>query len=381
MKDGVLIGRGAADMKGGVAAFISAVARARAPERGAISLLITGDEEGEALDGTKRVVETLQAEGERIDHCLVGEPTSVSVLGDMVKIGRRGSPSTAGSPVEGVERPRGLPHHAATANPRARAHRPPAQPCSIRCGTRATTTASSPPTLEVTELQVGKPHQERDPASRPRPHQHPLHPALHRRGRWSSGSSGPARRREAAWGKGAITFEGPRLGRSLLHRRRPLHARCVASQAVRERPRAESPSSRRAGGTSDARFIRFICPVVELGLVGATMHKTDERVPVEELEGLTRRVYGGGDRRLFRPLSHDARDLSCQRHPEVVSRRIQHVRQIQARSAAPPDAQRERSLASSAALRSAFDPAPGAHLHQRSGERAHLPVQEGRGAA
>jgi succinyl-diaminopimelate desuccinylase len=90
VEDGVLIGRGAVDMKGGVAAWVAAVSRI--PEvPGSLSFLITGDEEGLALDGTRKVVEVLAEEGERIDHCVVGEPSSSRELGDMIKVGRRGS--------------------------------------------------------------------------------------------------------------------------------------------------------------------------------------------------------------------------------------------------------------------------------------------------
>jgi len=99
---GVLHGRGAVDMKSAIAAFVAAVSAVKTP--GSISFLITGDEEGMAQDGTKRVVEALAAEGEVIDHCIVGEPTSAARLGDMVKIGRRGSVN-AWITVDGVQGP------------------------------------------------------------------------------------------------------------------------------------------------------------------------------------------------------------------------------------------------------------------------------------
>src|SRR5690606_15454288 len=113
--DGVLYGRGAVDMKSAIAAFIAAVAATPDPP-GSLSLLITGDEEGVATDGTKKVVEALAAEGEVIDHCVVGEPTSAETFGDMVKIGRRGS-INAWITVEGKQGHVAYPHRAANPIP------------------------------------------------------------------------------------------------------------------------------------------------------------------------------------------------------------------------------------------------------------------------
>ena len=113
--DGVLFGRGAVDMKSAIAAFAAAVGRA-GHTPGSLSFLITGDEEGVALDGTKKVVEALAAEGEIIDHCIVGEPTSAAVFGDMVKVGRRGS-INAWITVEGVQGHVAYPHRAANPIP------------------------------------------------------------------------------------------------------------------------------------------------------------------------------------------------------------------------------------------------------------------------
>ncbi|MDO9223648.1 MAG: succinyl-diaminopimelate desuccinylase, partial [Caulobacter sp.] len=118
LADGVLIGRGAVDMKGGIAAFIGAVSAyldGHDP-KGSLSFLITGDEEGMAFDGTKRVVEVLAAEGEVIDHCIVGEPSSSARLGDMIKIGRRGS-INSWITVEGIQGHVAYPHRAANPVP------------------------------------------------------------------------------------------------------------------------------------------------------------------------------------------------------------------------------------------------------------------------
>jgi succinyl-diaminopimelate desuccinylase len=283
VKDGVLIGRGAADMKGGVAAFISAVARMPAPERGAISLLITGDEEGEALDGTKRVVEALQVEGERIDHCLVGEPTSVNILGDMVKIGRRGS-FNGWITVTGVEGHVAYPHRAANPVPVLVDLLHELQHTVFDEGYEG----FQPTNFEITELEVGNPTKNVIP---PRA-----------RGRINirftphfTGAGLVERLQarcaeiEAAWGKGTVRFEGRASGEAFYTGEGPFTQ--VVARAV-EGATGRKPELSTSGGTSDARFIRFLCPVVEFGLVGATMHKTDERVPVAELEALTRAYEG-----------------------------------------------------------------------------------------
>ena len=116
--EGLLTGRGAVDMKSAIAAFAAAASAviARGEPKGSLSLLITGDEEGVAIDGTVKVVEALMAEGERIDHCLVGEPTSAAVLGDMIKVGRRGS-LNAWITVEGRQGHVAYPHRAANPIP------------------------------------------------------------------------------------------------------------------------------------------------------------------------------------------------------------------------------------------------------------------------
>ncbi len=127
--DGELHGRGAVDMKGGVAAFVAAASTwlAAGEPRGSVSLIVTGDEEGPGHDGARRVVEALQADGERVDHCIVGEPTSAAVFGDMVKVGRRGQPARLVMTVDGVQGHAAYPHRAANpvpgADPVASLHR------------------------------------------------------------------------------------------------------------------------------------------------------------------------------------------------------------------------------------------------------------------
>ena len=277
----VLLGRGAVDMKGGVAAWIAAVARAGA-QPGSQSLLITGDEEGVAVNGTRRVVEALQAEGERIDACVVGEPTNVAVLGDMVKIGRRGS-FHAWVTVEGVQGHAAYPHRAA--NP---------VPVLIDALHRMTTAVLDegapgfqPSNLQVTELEVGNPAANViPPRARGRLNiRFNPHWTGERLTRWLEEVCAEAGRGFA----GTITVEARTSGEAFVTPPGPFST--LVAEAVREATGRE-PELSTSGGTSDARFIRALCPVVEFGLVGSTMHMVDERTPVADLEALTRAYEG-----------------------------------------------------------------------------------------
>ncbi len=279
LRDGALIGRGAADMKGGVAAWIAAAARAGA-DAGPLSLLITGDEEGEALNGTRKVVEALLAEGERIDHCLVGEPTSVAALGDMVKVGRRGS-FYATITVEGVQGHVAYPHRAAN----------PAPVLVALCHRLATERLDEgypefqASNLELTDLEVGNPTRNLIPAKASaklsiRFNPHWTGAKLHERLQSICDQAG-------ADFAGTIRLESRTSGEAFFTGSGPFTS--LVAEAVRDVAGVE-PELSTSGGTSDARFIRALCPVVEFGLVGATMHKVDERVPLADLETLTQ-VY------------------------------------------------------------------------------------------
>jgi succinyl-diaminopimelate desuccinylase len=284
LRDGVVIGRGAVDMKGGIAAWVAAVAGvlAEGEPAGSLSLLITGDEEGPALHGTKRVVQALMAEGEVIDACVVGEPSSQQVLGDMIKIGRRGSLNTWIT-VRGKQGHVAYPDRAA--NP---------APVLARLLTELTDhclddgfTAFQPSNLEITTMDVGNTATNLIPAEA--------------RGRLNirfnpnhTGESlmawldARARAAEAATPGVTVTTEHLWSGDAFLTEPGPF------VRAVQDAVEAElgvRPEASTTGGTSDARFIRALCPVLELGLVGQTMHQIDERVPTSELEALTR-VYG-----------------------------------------------------------------------------------------
>jgi len=288
--DGVLIGRGAVDMKSAIAAFAAAAASALAEGavKGSLSFLITGDEEGVALDGTKRVVETLMAEGEVIDHCIVGEPTSAESFGDMVKIGRRGS-INVGIRVEGVQGHVAYPHRAA--NP---------VPVLIRllAALQARVLDEGyadfqPSNLEVTTIDVGNPTTNLIPAVATARLNIRFNPA-HRGADLAAWIQAEADRAAEGF-PGTITLTPAISGEAFLTEQGPFTE--LVAGAV-EAVSGQRPDLSTTGGTSDARFIRALCPVVELGLVGRTMHAVDERAPVDEIRRL-QAVYETLIRRYF----------------------------------------------------------------------------------
>ncbi len=277
---GVLQGRGAVDMKGAIAAFIAAASAADLA-KGSLSLLITGDEEGAAEDGTVRVVEALRAEGERIDHCVVGEPTSTAELGDMIKIGRRGS-LNAWITIDGAQGHVAYPHLAA--NPI-----PPLVRLLARLQARALDEGYpgfQPSNLEVTSIDVGNPATNVIPAQARARLNIRFNPA-HTGADLAAWIGGECEAEQAGF-SGEIGLVTRISGEAFLTE--PGDFVEVCARAVREAV-GRDPTLSTSGGTSDARFIRSLCPVIELGLVNATMHKVDEQVPVAHLQALTR-VYG-----------------------------------------------------------------------------------------
>jgi succinyl-diaminopimelate desuccinylase len=278
VKDGVLFGRGAVDMKSAIAAFIAAVSAvlARGEPAGSLSFLITGDEEGLALDGTRKVVEALAAEGEVIDHCVVGEPTSSTALGDMVKIGRRGS-INAWITVEGQQGHVAYPQRAA--NP---------IPVLVRLLGRLQDRVLDegypefqPSNLEVTTIDVGNPGTNVIPARAAARVNIRFNPG-HRGADLQAWFEDECRRAGEGFA-GEVQLKVMISGEAFLTQPGPFTE--VVAQAVREATGRE-PDLSTTGGTSDARFIRALCPVVEFGLVGTTMHAVDERAPVREIYGL-----------------------------------------------------------------------------------------------
>ncbi len=280
LRDGVLIGRGACDMKGAIAAFVAAVeAHVTAgppagPLIGSISLLITGDEEGPATDGTVRVLEWLAAREEIPDFCLVGEPTNPARLGEVVKVGRRGS-LNARITVHGRQGHVAYPHLAD--NPVHRLLR--ALAAMTAAPLDAGTVFFEPSSLQVTSIDVGNAATNVIPAQ--------ARAALNIR--FNDRHTGDGL---AAWLRAVLAEHAPAAecaiavsGEAFLTPPGPLLDRLCGSIAAASGivPRRDT-----GGGTSDARFIARHCPVAEFGLVGATMHQADERVPVAELRALAR---------------------------------------------------------------------------------------------
>ncbi len=278
LADGVLVGRGAVDMKGGIAAFIAAVSAYLADNdpKGSLSFLITGDEEGMAFDGTKRVVEVLAAEGEVIDHCVVGEPSSSARLGDMIKIGRRGS-INSWITVEGVQGHVAYPQRAA--NP---------VPVLIDLLSRLQARVLDdgfegfqPSNLEVTTIDVGNTATNiipREARARINIRFNPAHKGAELEA-WIAETAAAA----GANFSGKVEVRSIVSGEAFLTRRGPFTD--LVASAIKETTGEDTDLST-TGGTSDARFIRDLCPVLEFGLVGATMHAVDERVPVSQLYDL-----------------------------------------------------------------------------------------------
>ena len=280
--DGVLIGRGAVDMKSAIAAFAAASADAIADGTvtGSISFLITGDEEGIATHGTKLVVEALAAEGEVIDHCVVGEPTSAETFGDMVKVGRRGS-INGEIVVEGIQGHVAYPHRAANPVPVLVKLLSALQDRKLDEGYAE----FQPSNLEVTMIEAP------NTATN-------VIPGVARARfniRFNPNHTG---QQLADWfelevWRASVGFAGkititPQISGEAFLTERGAFTDLVAA-AVADVTGA-MPELSTSGGTSDARFIRALCPVIEVGLVGRTMHQVDERAPVEEIRTL-QQVY------------------------------------------------------------------------------------------
>lgn len=279
--DGVLYGRGACDMKGGLAAMLAAAIRYRRenPEApGSIAVLVTGDEEGPAVNGTVKLLAWADQRGERFDHCLLGEPTNPAAMSDMIKIGRRGS-LTGRLSVQGVQGHVGYPHLA---------RNPIRGMVRLLAGLEAApldagTEHFDPSNLEVTTLDVG------NPATNVIPAQARAVFNIRFNDLWTPETLAAEierRLREAAGNtvRYEVTFE-PTNAVAFLTQPGPFVS-MVADAVAAETGRRPALST--TGGTSDARFIKNYCPVVEYGVVGQTMHQVDERVAIADLLTLER---------------------------------------------------------------------------------------------
>jgi succinyl-diaminopimelate desuccinylase len=277
--EGRLWGRGAADMKGGVAAAVAAASRfvARAPFSGSISFLVTGDEEGPAVNGTVKLLAWARARGEHFAHCIVGEPTSVVALGDTIKNGRRGS-LTGRLRLTGRQGHVAYPHLAK--NP-IRALAPvleALQSPALDAGTPDFDASN----LEIVDVEVG------NRATNVIPAEVRLVFNIRFNDIWTPAAlAAEIERRVAAAVRGVgheLTFDSTNAVAFLTPRGAftDLVARAIADVTGRE-PRLST-----GGGTSDARFIKDACPVVELGLVGASMHGIDEYADLADLDALSR---------------------------------------------------------------------------------------------
>jgi len=285
---GEMFGRGAVDMKGGIACFVAAVARhieRHGPPQGSISFLITGDEEGPAVNGTVKLLEWAAARGERWDACLVGEPTNPDRLGDMIKIGRRGSVSGAIT-VHGVQGHAAYPHLADNAVRGVIALTDALMHPPFDAGTEN----FQPSNLEVTTIDIG------NPATNVVPGKASASFNIRFNDTWTAETvmAEIVRRLDAAAhdeklrpGRAPVRYDikwAERPSHVFLTRNNQLIS--SLSGAV-EAVTGLAPKLSTTGGTSDARFIKDYCPVVEFGLVGQTMHMVDERVAVADLETLT----------------------------------------------------------------------------------------------
>jgi succinyl-diaminopimelate desuccinylase len=270
--DGQLIGRGAVDMKGAIAAWVAAVSRIP-PEAGTLSLLITGDEEGPSVNGTRKVLGWLAEQGIELGCCVVGEPTSGQRLGDTVKIGRRGS-LNARITVHGTQGHTAYPQHADNPVHRLAAALNDLAHAPVDQGNDH----FEPTGLQVTSVDVANPASNVIPASAT------ANLNVRFNDLWDS-------RAVARWIQARLDRHCPRStldvrvsGESFLSAPGPLSDALVdACRAVL----GAAPELGTGGGTSDARFIKDACPVAELGLKNATAHQVDERTDVDELRALT----------------------------------------------------------------------------------------------
>ena len=281
VKKNKLIGRGANDMKASIACFVAAVSRFKAKNKkfkGSISLLITGDEEGLAINGTKRVVEYLKKRREKINFCVVGEPTNANRLGEMIKIGRRGS-ITGRLTVIGTQGHVAYPHRANNPSNAMVKILKRIKETKLDKGTKNFQASN----LEITKINIDNHADNVIPGS--------ANAVFNIRFNNKHSSSSLKRKLNAIFKsitkgekcKFKVQYEVS--GQAFLTK--PNKTTYMIQNIIKKITKIK-PKLSTAGGTSDARFIRKIAPCLEFGLVGKTMHKIDESVPVSDLKKLTK---------------------------------------------------------------------------------------------
>lgn len=280
--NGFVYGRGTVDMKGGIAAMVAAVARHLAKDerpRGSIAFLITGDEEGPAVNGTVKLLEWAKERGEILDHCILGEPTNPRAMGEMVKIGRRGSLSGALT-VLGKQGHVAYPHLAD--NP---LHRLPAFISALTQPLDEGSAHFDASSLQLVSIDTG------NPASNVIPARTKLRFNIRFNDLWAPHTLGAEIEMRCRRAAGNSAFEldfEPTNSVSFLAQ--PGAFIDMITRAI-EAETGRRPALSTSGGTSDARFIKDYCPVVEFGLVGESMHGVDERASIADIETLTA-IYG-----------------------------------------------------------------------------------------
>ena len=280
VKNNKLIGRGANDMKASIACFVSAVSKFREKNKkfnGSISLLITGDEEGIAINGTKRVVEYLKRKREKINFCLVGEPTNPNKLGEMIKVGRRGS-ITGRLTIIGTQGHVAYPHRANNPSNSMVKILKKLKEIKFDKGTKN----FQPSNLEITKINIDNHADNVIPGSAE---------AVFNIRFNNRHSSGSLKRKLNSIFKSITKKTKCRFkikyevsGEAFLTT--PNKTTFMIQNIIKKITKIK-PKLSTTGGTSDARFIRKISPCLEFGLVGKTMHKIDESVPLSDLKKLT----------------------------------------------------------------------------------------------
>jgi succinyl-diaminopimelate desuccinylase len=271
LREGQVWGRGACDMKGAIAAFVAAALDTET--KGSVSFLITGDEEGPSINGTRKVLEHLKKEGEKIDFCLVGEPTSVSALGDTVKIGRRGT-LTGRLTVKGKQGHVAYPQLADNPVPKLLKLLGALDQLVLDEGTAH----FDPSNLEIVNIDIGNKAENVIPAA--------AHAVFNVRFNDTySGATLEQKLRDTLDACGVNYTLSVRVGGESFYTP-PGQLSDTVTAAVKKAA-GRAPALSTTGGTSDARFIKDHCPVVELGLLNATAHQVDEHVSVADVMSLT----------------------------------------------------------------------------------------------